>query len=257
MLFFVVFFSYLLVLESLNWLVLTPLAWLRPTRRRDLIGTWLRLQTRIALGLARGLAGVRLVIRGKIEPTSCVVLMNHQSIFDILVGLSLVRGPYPLIPARASYAFGVPGISSMIRLMRCPLLTQRPIPPRSELLALREAADQVARGEQSLLIYPEGHRSPDGAMLPFMKPGLRLILRRTRERPVYFVVVDGFAHLRLFRDTALRLAGTTGRVEVLGPYNTPAGDVELEAFLDSAWDRMALALALLRRGAPEPQSVDS
>jgi 1-acyl-sn-glycerol-3-phosphate acyltransferase len=160
-----------------------------------------------------------------------------------------------LIPTRASYRFGIPGISSLIKLMRCPLVTQRAVIPRSELRALLDAAGQVARGEQSLLIYPEGHRSRNGSILPFMKPGLRLFLSRARERPVYIAVVDGLGHLRTFADTALRLSGTTGRVRVLGPYNTPPNDVELDGFIDSLRQRMVETLAELRRTAAEASPI--
>ena len=258
MLFFVVCFSYLsLVLEPLNWLVLAPSLTLRPNRRSHLIGGWLKFQTRVVLTLARILAGLRFEMHGAIEPTSSIVVMNHQSVFDILVGLSLIGGPYPLIPTRASYGFGIPGISSLIKLMRCPLVTQQAVIPRSQLRALLDAAGQVARGEQSLLIYPEGHRSRNGSIQPFMKPGLRLFLSRARERPVYVAVVDGLGHLRTFADTALRVAGSIGRVQVRGPYNTPPEDVELDGFIDSLRDQMVGILAELRRGDPELAARDS
>ena len=57
------------------------------------------------------------------------------------------------------------------------------------------AADQVARGELSTLIFPEGHRTRDGEIGPFMRAGLRAILLRA-QRPVYLIVVDGLWRAR-------------------------------------------------------------
>ena len=253
--FFVVCFSYfLLILEPLNWLVVAPLTKLLPSRRDDLVGGWLKFNVRLVLALARILAGVRIRVQGVLPPESLVLVMNHQSILDILVGIDLIRGTYPLIPTRASYGFGIPGISSSIKLMRCPLVTQKPVTSRSELRGLLDAARRVALGKNALLIYPEGHRSRNGAILPFMKPGLRLFLSRAPKPPVYVAVIDGLGDRRGFLDSALRLAGSDVRVAIAGPYNTPARDVELDGFIDSLRDRMVETLDRLRRDNPETSS---
>lgn len=252
-LFFLIYFLYmLLVMEPVQLLLIGPWCALRPHRRKAILRGWIRSQAQIVLALARGLGGMRMVVEGEIEPTSCVVLMNHQSILDIPIGVSLIRGPYPLVPARASYARGIPGISSLVRLMRTPLLTQGPQASRAELLALRNAADEVARGEHCLIIYPEGHRSRDGAIQPFMKAGLKLILRRARNRPVYLVVVEGLTHIRSLLDATQGVAGTTARVSVRGPYNTPAEDVDLDAYLDDLRDRMIEVHGKLREPGVDP-----
>lgn len=247
-LFCFVYFTYLvLVMEPVQRFVLAPWFALEPHRRNAILRNWMRSQARVCLALARGIGGLKLIVEGKIEPTSCVVLMNHQSILDIPIGISLLPGPYPLIPARANYAAGIPGISSLTRLMRTPLVTQGARASRSELLALRDAADLVALGERSLILYPEGHRSRNGEIQPFMKAGLELILRRARNRPVYLVVVEGLTHIRSLFDTTRGLAGTTARVSVRGPYNTPAENVDLDEHLDQLRDRMIEAQNELRQ----------
>ncbi len=252
-LFILVYFTYLLlVMAPFQRLVIGPWCALRPQRRRAILRVWMRIQALVAVALARGLGGMRMFVEGEIEPTSCVVLMNHQSILDIPIGVSLIRGPYPLIPTRASYATGIPGISLLTRLMRTPLVTQGPQASRAELLLLRDAADQVARGENCILIYPEGHRSRSGAIQPFMKAGLKLILRRARHRPVYLVVVEGLTQIRSLIDATRGVAGTTARVSVRGPYNTPAEDVDLDAFMDELRDRMIEAQGKLREPGGDP-----
>ena len=109
----------------------------------------------------------------------------------------------------------------------------------------------MARGEQSFLIYPEGHRSRNGQILPFMAAGLRLVLERARQRPVYVVVVDGMSHLRTSKDTALHIAGTHGRVAILGPYTIPPGKSELGKFIETLRIRMIEALHRQRAASPD------
>ena len=101
MIFLSVYFSYLLlVLEPLHLLVIGPLLAAQPARRRDRLRRWIRIQTQVLLALARTIAGVRISVQGSIDPTSCIVVMNHQSILDIPVGLSLIAGPPPRALAR-------------------------------------------------------------------------------------------------------------------------------------------------------------
>src|SRR5919204_576344 len=84
-----------------------------------------------------------------------------------------------------------------------------------------DIATRVGRGEQSLLIFAEGHRTKGGSIDPFMKSGLKLILARAR-RPVYCIVADGMWHAATFAAAARRLAGPRVRAVVIGPFAPPA-----------------------------------
>lgn len=222
-------------------LVIWPLLTLLPSRYRAIMRVWLRLQARITLRLARSLANVRITVRGAIGPESCIVIMNHQSVLDIPLGVSLVPGPYPYIPYRTMYRKGIPGISPLVRLTRSPAVTQsRKGATPAELEAIARAAADVSRGDQSIIIFPEGHRSRTGEIARFMKRGLHIILSRAK-RPVYCVVVDGLWHVRTFADAAFRFANTSVRVTVLGPFPAPA-DADIENFLEDIHRRMSVAL---------------
>jgi 1-acyl-sn-glycerol-3-phosphate acyltransferase len=252
--FFVVYFLYLTFVMGLGQrLVVWPLITVLPSRRRAVVGAWLRFNARATFRLARALAGVRWSVRGAIPAESVVVVMNHQSVLDIPLGIMLIPGPYPIIPTRDRYGRGIPGISPLTRLARFPLVTHRKTASREELLALRDVADQVARGEQSLLIFAEGHRTKGGSIDPFMKSGLKLILARAR-RPVYCIVADGMLHVPTFAAAAVRFAGTRVRAAVIGPFAVPADAAELDAFIDALRDRMIETLDAIRRdgAAPEP-----
>ena len=168
------------------------------------------------------------------------MVMNHQSVLDIPIGLSLVPGPYPLIPTRDRYQWGIPGISPLGRLARFPFLSQKRVLSRAELAALVSAAEQVARGEQSLLIFPEGHRSRDGGLGRFMRNGLRIVLSRA-ERPVYCVAVRGMVNARTFADGLANFADLDVRVKIsaaIAPPPRGSDDRELDAFIESLRERM-------------------
>jgi 1-acyl-sn-glycerol-3-phosphate acyltransferase len=187
-----------------------PLAALLPSKRVFIVGFWYRAMARSSLALARVFAGVRLRVEGRIAPGSFVFVMNHQSLLDICIAHAQMQDPYPLIPTRALYARGIPGISPLIRMGRYPLVRQTQESRRSDLVAIARAASEVERGEQSLLIFPEGHRTRDGEIGPFMRAGLRAILLRAK-RPVYLLVVDGFWQARTAADTLFNFAGSQGR----------------------------------------------
>jgi 1-acyl-sn-glycerol-3-phosphate acyltransferase len=224
-------------------LIIWPLVTLVPRSRRRVMRTCLQLHAHSTLFLARILANVRLSVRGAIDPVSCIVVMNHQSVLDIPIGVSLIPGPQPIIPTRDRYRRGIPGISPLARLGTFPFVSQGRTASRAEVRALLTAADVVKRGEASLLIYPEGHRTTDGGIRPFMTNGLRLLLQRAR-RPVYCIVADGLWGARTVADV-LGFADMHVHAVVLGPF-TPPDSGDIDAFIDSLRARMIDALAELR-----------
>ncbi len=241
----------LVVMGPVQWLVVRPLCALMPARRGPIMRWWLRSHAGVVLGMARALGGLRLHVQGSLPETSCIVLMNHQSLLDIPVAVSLFRGPYPLIPTRAKYSRGIPVISGLVSLGQFPSLSQGARATRAEHKAMMAAAEAVGRGERSLLIYPEGHRSRTGELQPFMTSGVQLMFRRAGECPVYLIVVDGLWRLRSMADIALRLAGSRAEVQVRGPFPIPAEPREHEAFIASLREEMVEMLEGLR--APDPE----
>jgi 1-acyl-sn-glycerol-3-phosphate acyltransferase len=229
--------------------VVWPLTLLLPTRRTAIVGTWFRILARSTLALARWLAGVRLEVQGEVPPGSFVFVMNHQSMLDIPIIYAQANRPYPVIPTRAWYAWGIPGVSLLLRLARHPLVRQTRESQRRDIVAIARAADEVARGELSILIFPEGHRSRDGEIGPFMKGGLRTILTRAR-RPVYVLVVDGFWPARASGEALRNFAGMKGALRVSGPL-PPPGEEKVDAFIEELRRRMCHELDVLRGRAPQ------
>ena len=245
LIFLFAFSVYLLtVIAAGNRLLIPPLLKLFPRHSLRIRRAWLRLHAIATTGLARTLGGMRLKVQGAIPRESAVVVMNHQSVMDIPVGVLLIAGPYPIIPTRDRYArAGIPGMPSLIRLLRFPIVSQKRENLRTELPAIAEAADGAARGENSMLIFAEGHRTRDGQIGPFMRTGLRLVIERAR-RPVYCIVADGLWHARTTFDAATGFAGATCTVHILGPFLPPSSNVD--EFIEGLRDRMVAELAAMR-----------
>lgn len=253
--FFAVFACYAIIIIGLGQrLVLWPAIVLLPRRRTSIVRAWLRFHARMTLWMARAVGGVRFSIRGAVPPVSCIVVMSHQSVLDIPIGLSLIPGPQTIIPTRDRYRRGIPAISPLARLAKFPFVAQGRSLGRAELQALTEATDKVDRGEACLLIFPEGHRTRDGRIGRFMRGGLRIVLTRAR-RPVYCVVADGMGAARTARDAMSQVAGSSVNIAVLGPFTPPTdgSPSSTDAFIDMLHTTMTNALARMRGLAEPPE----
>lgn len=235
-----------LVMGGGQRLLIIPLCRLRPSASTRIFAAWIRFMGRSTLALLQRLAGVRLTVDGQTGAHSCIVLMNHQSLLDIPIGAVTVRGPLPLIPTRRRYARGIPGVSVYVRNAGFPLISQSREDRKADLAGMLEAARRTAAGETSLLIFPEGHRSKDGSILPFMPGGLQIALSRA-SRPVYCIVGDGMWRIRTFADMFTRIADTRVQVRVLGPFDPPATAEDIPAFIEDLRARMIQTLEELRR----------
>jgi 1-acyl-sn-glycerol-3-phosphate acyltransferase len=256
--FVALFACYSLVFIGLGQrLIVWPMVTLFPRRRTSVVRVWLRMQAYATLAMARMVAGVRLTVRGTIPPQSCIVVMNHQSVLDIPLGVWLIRGPQVVIPTRDRYRRGVPGISPLVRLAGFPIVSQKRTITREELQGLTDAADLVARGERTLLIFPEGHRTRDGAIGRFMRSGLRIMLART-SGPVYCVVADGMTSARTTTDALTGFGSAEVRVTILGPFTLegPATPEAVDAFMESLRQRMVDTLTAMRAEAA-PATIDA
>jgi 1-acyl-sn-glycerol-3-phosphate acyltransferase len=117
--------------------------------------------------LAVSAVRVRVVGRERIDPSAAFICMsNHQSNFDIPVLLGCLPVPFRWLAKAELFKIPIFG-----RAMRG--AGYIPI-DRSDRLAaiesLRQAAAAVRSGV-SVVIFPEGTRSPDGGLKPFKKGG--------------------------------------------------------------------------------------
>ena len=116
---------------------------------------------------------------------------------------------------------------------------------------------QAVRHDRAIFIYPEGHRSTDGALQPFRTAGLLAMLTERRV-PVWLVATDGFTGGRRLVDL-LQLERIRGVTEVLGRFDPPADEAALPGFLEELHAHLAVALARIRSqqevGSPAGRSA--
>jgi 1-acyl-sn-glycerol-3-phosphate acyltransferase len=114
-----------------------------------------------------------------------VVVTNHQSALDLLWGAAICP-PAPLAIGKREVIY-VPVLNliwwvlDFVRIDRSNRATS--------VLALNRAGQKIIEGKRSLMIAPEGTRTPDGTILPFKK-GAFHIARRAGV-PIHPIIVSG------------------------------------------------------------------
>jgi 1-acyl-sn-glycerol-3-phosphate acyltransferase len=242
----------------MSWVALTPFlrlvvvpgARLFPRHRLRFVTWHMKAVTTSTFFFLR-LGGGRFRRRGVLPTGSPVyVVANHQTIFDIMQVTLLARPYAPAFVARTRYRRFIPHVSACIRLLGCPV-----VDPRSDRVGAVEAIRRGARElTHGLLIFPEGHRSRDGAVRPFRPAGLEAMLRE-RRLPVYVVVNDGMWPARRFTDAIFRAHLLDGWSEVVGRFEPPEDESELPAFIDHLRDVIVERLAAHRGEAGAPPST--
>jgi 1-acyl-sn-glycerol-3-phosphate acyltransferase len=229
-------------------LVVIPGAWLFPRRRFLLISAFMRGISTGILDLLR-LGGARVRRVGTLPTASPVlVVANHQSLLDICQASLLARPRTPAFVARRRYARFVPLVSACMRLLGCPIVDPRRN-PAGAIEAIRRGARELPHG---LVIFPESHRSVDGAIRPFRGAGLRAALEE-RRTPVYLVLNDGLWRVRRLADALFRVHLIDARSEVLGPFEPPEDSAALPEFIEGLRRTLVDRLAEVRAaGAPSP-----
>jgi len=113
-------------------------------------------------------AGVELTVEGleRIDPKQAyVVISNHQSAFDIFAHFAAL--PVPIRFLAKQELFRIPLFGAAMR--RIGIVEVDRGAGRATHQAVNRGAAQNMKLGRSLMIYPEGTRSRDGAMLPFKK----------------------------------------------------------------------------------------
>ena len=196
------------------------------------------------IGLIRILGGARF----KPFPTipsdpGVLVLMNHQSLLDIPIVVRCFENGYSRIVTRERYARGVPVVSKMIKLYDYPV-----VDPKGGMRRQLKMLRSVARDPRvPIVVYPEGSRSRDGALLPFRRGAVDTLLRH-QQWNVYLLTSDGTLPCGRLRDMLAGVDTVHCRVSVSGPFDTPSDPHEISSWLKEMEGRMRNGLAELRAG---------
>jgi 1-acyl-sn-glycerol-3-phosphate acyltransferase len=234
--------AFLLAGELASRTVLGPAVFLLGRFRTPLLTVWMRGAAGVILAILRRVGDARVEIRDRIPGREGVLVIgNHQSLLDIPVVVWALEASHPRIVTRRRYARGVPMVSHVLRLTDAPLVDpDRAARPQVEALGTIAAACR-----HPLVVFPEGHRSRDGALRPFRRGGLGAILA-ARPWKVYLLVVDGLWSAGRFRDLVRALRGLRGVAASVGPIDWPGPGADPDAFIDDLERRMAAELKRLR-----------
>jgi 1-acyl-sn-glycerol-3-phosphate acyltransferase len=132
------------------------------------------------------LAGARLEISGMehIPAGPTIFMSNHQGNFDIIALLNAI--PIPIAWMAKKELFDIPIFGhSLKQAGYIPLDREN---GRNALRSIVDAATTIKNG-RSVIIFPEGTRSPDGTLLPFKKGGF--ILAAKAGVPIVPTIIEG------------------------------------------------------------------
>jgi 1-acyl-sn-glycerol-3-phosphate acyltransferase len=138
-----------------------------------------KVQIRVARAWARMLlrvSGVRVEVEGleRIDPNgSYVFISNHLSYMDTPVALANIPVQFRFLAKRG--LFQIPFLGT--HLSRAGHI---PVPredPRAAVKTMQTAAEAIQQKKISLLIFPEGGRSHDGALQKFKEGGVYIAIR--------------------------------------------------------------------------------
>jgi 1-acyl-sn-glycerol-3-phosphate acyltransferase len=224
-------------------LIVVPGFWLFPRSRPALASAYMKAMSHVILGFLT-LGGARFRRVGNLPTASPVLIVgNHQSLLDI-PQVALLSRPYvPAFVARRRYARFIPLVSTSMRLIGSPV-----VDPRRDPAGALEAVRRGAGLPHGLVVFPEGHRSRNGEILPFRTAGCEAVLRE-RPLPVYLVLNDGCWRVRRFVDLLFGVHGIDALTEVLGPFSPPSDPDQLGPFLLGLREKLVLRLRE-HRGTP-------
>lgn len=232
-------------------LIVVPWVVLRPSSRKSVLGRWIRIMAWLTTRPVQLIGGCVIAKPERIVPArpGVLILMNHQSLFDIPLVVQTVESAYPRIVTRRRYKERwIPVISQMIGLYQYPV-----VDPTANAEEIRVALDEIsvvaATTDVPLAVFPEGTRTRDGEIGRFKKGGLSRILG-TRTWTVYVFVVDGFWQAAKFRDFIRGLARVNGKIEHVGTLEWTDPSEDPTAFVEEVRNMMKERLSAMRQEVP-------
>jgi 1-acyl-sn-glycerol-3-phosphate acyltransferase len=166
------------------------------------------------------LAGVRLELEGRehLPETGAVVYMpNHQSNFDILALFAGVPGQFRWLAKEELFHIPLFGLT----MRRAGYIPVDRSSRKKSVESMRFAIERIAQGT-SVVIFPEGTRSPDGHLQKFKAGSFTLALQA--QVPIVPIVISGSRDV--MPKHSGRICGGVIRITILPPVPTAGRKVQ-------------------------------
>jgi 1-acyl-sn-glycerol-3-phosphate acyltransferase len=239
----------LVVSDVFQRFIVSPWIKIRPSRRTPALTRWIRAMAWLVTRPIARISGGTIPVPHSIVPSrpGVLILMNHQSLYDIPLVVQTVDGGYPRIVTRVRYSRFVPLISHMVRLYQYPLVD--PTAKARELRASVVSLGEIGRdSDVPIALFPEGTRSVDGEIGRFKPAGIKQLLSQ-RDWTVYVFVADGFWQVGKLKDFVSGLSKLEGRIAHVGTLEWTDTEADPMPFVAQARAMMIDGLAALRSEA--------
>ncbi len=167
---------YVLIEFSLTVFIIIILMYLFPKKNREIRRKWAKLQSK--------LIGYKVEVKGEIDPSANLLLINHQSLLDIVV-LEEIH------PANLAWV-GKKEIEKLPlfgHIMKAPKMIVVDREDKKSLIKLLKDAKDRLKEKRVIAIFPEGTRSKGDKLLPF-KNGPKFLAKKLNLKVQPVVVVN-------------------------------------------------------------------
>ena len=177
-----------------------------------------------------------------------IFMANHQSFFDVAAAYFAIDHPFRYVAKRSLVYVPVLG---WYLLMSGHILIDRGNRRRA-FHSLRRAGDKIAKGI-SILIFPEGTRSPDGGIRAFKKGPFLLALMA--QVPIVPVAIEGSR--RVLAKGSARIVPGVIRIRLGEPIPTQGlGSDDREALMKTVHERLVQAHRAIGGSTERPTVED-
>jgi len=188
------------------------------------------------------LAGVKLTVEGEDRlpvDRPVIYMANHQGNFDIPALFAGLPGQFRWM-AKAEL-FRVPFFGLVLRC--ADYIPVERGEKKKALASLKEAACRISGGT-SVMIFPEGTRSPDGLLQPFKKGGF--LLAKQARVDIVPIVISGSAEV--MPKHSLRLFGREIRLRILPSVSSTSSSRGSEFLMQDVFQAIAAEMAADQAG---------